>query len=162
MLQLGHRFVAHPSPARPGGGRLLGSDTYLGWCVDASFVRGIRTTPHHGTSVVSAQGASGSVTEELCVATAVLCSLCASWVYSLAFPIAAAEGGGSDAKKKSLCTQNPPPISGLFNRFRPFPEEKLSDGGWLVVGVGRPPPPRTPACHSRRFKGERPIGVATG
>ena len=32
-------------------------------------------------------------------------------------------------------------------------------------GLAKPPPStivRMPACHSRRFKGERPIGAATG
>ena len=38
-------------------------------------------------------------------------------------------GEGSEAKKKILCTHNRPSISGPFDKFHFFPEEKFSDVG---------------------------------
>ena len=35
-------------------------------------------------------------------------------------------------------------------------------GRWMPVAVRMPAVVRMPACYSRRFKGERPIGAATG
>ena len=35
-------------------------------------------------------------------------------------------------------------------------------GRWMPMAVRMPAVVRMPACHSRRFKGERPIGAATG
>ena len=35
-------------------------------------------------------------------------------------------------------------------------------GRWMPATVRMPAVVRMPACHSRRFKGERPIGAATG
>ena len=35
-------------------------------------------------------------------------------------------------------------------------------GRWMPAAVQMPAIVRMPACHSRRFKGERPIGAATG
>ena len=35
-------------------------------------------------------------------------------------------------------------------------------GRWMPAAVWMPAVVRMPACHSRRFKGERPIGAATG
>ena len=35
-------------------------------------------------------------------------------------------------------------------------------GRWMPAAVRMPAVVRMPACHSRRFKGERPIGAATG
>ena len=35
-------------------------------------------------------------------------------------------------------------------------------GRWMPAAVRMPAVVRVPACHSRRFKGERPIGAATG
>ena len=35
-------------------------------------------------------------------------------------------------------------------------------GRWMPVAVRMPTVVQMPACHSRRFKGERPIGAATG
>ena len=35
-------------------------------------------------------------------------------------------------------------------------------GRWIPAAVWMPAVVRMPACHSRRFKGERPIGAATG
>ena len=59
-------------------------------------------------------------------------------------------------------------------RFYTGEKLKLTEGKgdvghfWDTTFCPRPPPPRggavvqMPACHSRRFKGERPIGAATG
>ena len=46
-------------------------------------------------------------------------------------------------------TSLPPPPPKLHSRFPPR-------------GRGMPAVVRMPACHSRRFKGERPMGAATG
>ena len=35
-------------------------------------------------------------------------------------------------------------------------------GRWMPAAVRMPAVVRMPACHSRRFKGERPIGAAAG
>ena len=35
-------------------------------------------------------------------------------------------------------------------------------GRWMPVAVRMPAEVRMPACYSRRFKGERPIGAAIG
>ena len=35
-------------------------------------------------------------------------------------------------------------------------------GRWMPAAVRMPAVVRMPACHSRRFKGEWPIGAATG
>ena len=35
-------------------------------------------------------------------------------------------------------------------------------GRWMPAAVRMPAVVLMPACHSRRFKGERPIGAATG
>ena len=35
-------------------------------------------------------------------------------------------------------------------------------GRWMPAAVRMPAVVQTAACHSRRFKGERPIGAATG
>ena len=35
-------------------------------------------------------------------------------------------------------------------------------GRWMPAALRMPAVVRMPACHSRRFKGERPIGAATG
>ena len=51
--------------------------------------------------------------------------------------------GEGQTLKKSLCTTNRSPISGLFSKFRIFLEEKFSDvGGWMCRL--RPPPPLLP------------------
>ena len=54
---------------------------------------------------------------------------------------------------KALC-QNPLP---LHSGSPPPPP-----GRWMPAAVRMPAVVRRPACHSRRFKGERPIGAATG
>ena len=35
-------------------------------------------------------------------------------------------------------------------------------GRWMPAAVRMPAVVQMPACHGRRFKGERPIGAATG
>ena len=35
-------------------------------------------------------------------------------------------------------------------------------GRWMPAALRMPAVVRMPVCHSRRFKGERPIGAATG
>ena len=45
------------------------------------------------------------------------------------------------------------------NEPPPLPSGEDAMGGNCILDS---PPVRMPACHSRRFKGERPIGAATG
>ena len=75
--------------------------------------------------------------------------------------------GGSE--KKVVCLKSVSDFGAPLMCFISPPTNTcLMRGGW---GIGRgwqcpPPPPRAvvrmPACHSRRFKGERPIGATTG
>ena len=58
-------------------------------------------------------------------------------------PRALIRPSGEDAMGTS-CILNPPP------------------GRWRPAAVRMPAVVRMPACHSRRFKDERPIGAATG
>ena len=72
----------------------------------------------------------------------------------------------------------PPPIPliPLMGVTRPPPQHQAVRGGrhgqklhsgthpgrWMPAAVRMPAVVRMPACHSTRFKGERPIGAATG
>ena len=53
------------------------------------------------------------------------------------------------------CANYPPPPSSIAFWIPP-------QGRWMPAAVRMPAVVRVPACHSRRFKGERPIGAATG
>ena len=48
-------------------------------------------------------------------------------------------------------------VSWDYERFSPPPPPPRAS-----AAVRMPAAVRRPACHSRRFKGERPIGAATG
>ena len=70
-----------------------------------------------------------------------------------------AEGGGV-----------PPPPPAYRALIRPSGEDAMGrscildspPGRWMPVAVRMPAVVRMPACHSRRFKGERPIGATGG
>ena len=75
--------------------------------------------------------------------------------------------GGWVWGQKTVCV---PKMGLLFlaldSKFHFSLEANFFGFGWAGClawggGYARPPPP-PPACHSRRFKGERPIGAATG
>ena len=77
--------------------------------------------------------------------------------------------GGMD--HKWCCAPPPPPVRTAFQALiRPSGEDAMGrscildspPGRWMPAAVRMPAVVRTPACHSRRFKGERPIGAATG
>ena len=75
------------------------------------------------------------------------------------------KGGGSPPPPptEALC-QPPPPPSIYRALIRPSGEDAMGRSCILDSHPGRWMPAAVwmPACHSRRFKGKRPIGAATG
>ena len=67
-------------------------------------------------------------------------------------PLVGCMGGWVRGRKKSLCSENRPQISGPFNKFLFLPKEIFSDvGGWVGLGWPAPAPPLPgPSAIARR------------